>query len=502
VALEKTWDFFLESYREIVQLGLVGIVLEWDGHTFMPREAADNRGEQKALLATISKEKFLDPRFKDAVLELSQSWDLSDDQMCIVQRVKRELENAERIPLSLSKEIVIANEKCMNVWLEARKANDFKSVISPLKEVLRLKREEGRAKDRGDDPYDSLLDGFDEGLSAATLFSLFTPLEDELVKLHREALERCRKASQPKQPQVSKEGQLALYQYFLDVMHLPTSRSRVDLVPHPMAYTCGPRDQRVGVRLTSSDFSVSLSHFMHELGHVLYEDGFEEQYYFTPLGQYSTMSIHESQSLLWERYLGLGNSFSEYLSGVCRARNLGNFSAAEIYGSANWVEANPLRIESNELSYPLHIMIRFRLERAMILEDLPVEDLPALWAEMYEKLLGITPKNDSEGCMQDVHWFAGFQGYFPTYLLGAFSAAQLFDAYRNGHPSHDDDVRAGNFLPLLTWLREKVHRHGRRYLTAELIERATGKEFSSKSYLQNLREKFGSFPNYRSVIDD
>ncbi len=360
---------------------------------------------------------------------------------------------------------------------------------------MTLKREESERRGYADSPYDALLNVYEPGAAVAHLHPLFAALRDGLTAL----LRQVRAAPSPPDDRLLTQyfdpaQQVEFGRLALRAMGYDFQRGRLDLSAHPCTTAMHPTDVRVTTRVFERDFPSCLFSCLHEGGHGLYEQGLPREQYGTPLGQPLSLGIHESVSRLWENQVGRSKNFWTHFFPLLRQRfpaQLGAVSPDDFYAALNTVRPSPIRVEADEVTYNLHVMVRFDLERALLEQRIAVEDLPALWRESMRDYLGIVPERDAEGVLQDVHWAIGEFGYFPTYTLGNLYAAMWYEQARRDVPEMDDDIRRGHLHSLRDYLDRNIHRHGRRYSSAELLRRVTGHTLGVEPLLAYLRAKVG-----------
>jgi carboxypeptidase Taq len=410
--------------------------------------------------------------------------------------MRRRWVHATAVPATLVEALSKAGSACEMRWREARPKSDFKAVLPELERVLELVRETGKAKAErlGKTPYEALLDEYEPGGSVAAIDPLFAELAKVLPRLVEGALERQRQRPAPL-PLVGPfpiEAQRGLGRKFMERLGFDFAHGRLDQSLHPF---CGgtPDDVRLTTRYEESDFSRALMGVLHETGHALYERGLPDQWRRQPVGDARGMSLHESQSLLVEMQACRSREFVEFAAPLLRDTFHASgpaWEADNLYRLNTRVERSLIRVDADEVTYPAHVILRYRLERAMIGGDLALEDLPAAWNEGMRELIGVTPPDDRRGCLQDIHWYDGAWGYFPTYTLGAMTAAQLFDAAKRADPAILPAIARGDFAPLLAWLRANVHGKGSRYSTAEIITQATGRPLDARTYERHLETRY------------
>lgn len=477
--------------RETDHFQAAARLLQWDQETGMPAAGESGRAEVLASLARLVHERATSGHLRER-LERAERDATTPDEHRQCELVRQDLDRACAVPARLVEELVRATSLAQQEWARARKARDFAAFRPHLETIVRLKREEGAClAPEGGTPYDGLLSDYERGMRTSDWDALFGELERDLPGIVREAVEKQRES------RARVDACSALKGPFPRAIQLETSRrlaagigfdfeaGRLDLSTHPFSETVHVGDHRITTRIDESDLGGNIFSTLHEAGHALYEQGLPAELAGTPLGAYCSMSVHESQSRLWENLVGRSDAYweAEYPRLLKDYPTLGYVSQDLWIASVRRVQASLIRTESDEATYNLHVLARYRLERAMILGDLAPADLPGAWNEAYTNLLGVAPSHDGEGCLQDVHWSAGLFGYFPTYTLGNILSAQLYRAAER-------DGATAERATLLAWLRERVHAHGRRFETPELVRRATGETISSEAFLHHLRTRY------------
>lgn len=481
----------LKHLRESDHLLSAARLLQWDQETYMPSGGEAARAEVLSTLAKFAHERSVSAELSD-LAEKAKAEAATPDEKRQVELVGRELERARKIPSRLVEETTRATSLAQQTWSRAKKERDFKMFQAHLETVVKLKREEGSLlATAGGTAYDGLLSDYERGMDTADWTRLFDELEAELPAMVSEIVER-QKTSNERLDGIAglegpfpKDAQMEVCRKLAAALGYDFERGRLDLSAHPFSETVHAGDSRITTRIDESELTGSVYSTLHETGHALYEQGLPDDLSGTPLGAYCSMSVHESQSRLWENLVGRSDNFwQEQWSVLCDA--FPAFAKVEV---SDWVAHSRrvartfVRTESDEATYNLHVLVRFRLEKAMILGDLQVADLPGAWNEAYRKMLGIVPPHDALGCLQDVHWSAGMFGYFPTYTLGNLLSAQLFAAAAKAGATADRKA-------LLAWLRANVHAKARRYETPDLIEQATGGAPTAKHFLAHLRSRY------------
>jgi carboxypeptidase Taq len=487
-----------ERMTELTDLGRVHAMLFWDQNTMMPPNGAAARADHSATLEVISHGKLIDPeigRLLDALEPWARDEDPDSDPVRLIAAVKRDHEKAVRVPTELAAEMSHAGALGQQAWQESRAASDFSLFRDALERHVELRHRYVACFDGAEHPYDLLLDDFEPGLTTAELRPLFAALRDDLVELVAQAAGEDGQArndgvfSGPFEVDDQRRAVMAV----LEAVGFDPDGWRLDPAPHPFAQSLGPSDVRITTRYDLRDFGVAHFSALHEFGHGLYEAGIAPQLARSPLGQPVSLGIHESQSRLWENVVGRSRPFCGWVLPLLRD-NLGRgipaaVDADALYRAVNSVQRSLIRVNADETTYNLHIILRFELELALIEGALAVDDLPAAWNEGMSRLLGIEVPDDAQGVLQDVHWGAGLIGYFPTYTLGNLIAAQLWSRVQEDLPEIEQQLARGELVPLREWLREHIHRHGRKFPPRELLERVTGDTLRPEPFLGYLRAK-------------
>ncbi len=492
------------AYRELTELARDGGVLqsvaellEWDQEVCMPPGGNAHRAEQMALMAGLVHEKITSPRIGELLEECGQAaYPQGSAEAVNVREIGRRYRKKTLLPAKLVKELARVTANAHPVWVQARKDKDFALFRPHLERIVALKREQAEAVGYEQSPYDALLDDYEPDERTARLADLFGALAPELTKL----LGRIENA--PLKPDGSvvqrhfpESSQRSLGIEAARAIGFDFDCGRLDPVVHPFCLTVGPGDVRLTTRYNEDFFNEAFFGIMHETGHGLYEQGLPPADFGLPTGESISLGIHESQSRMWENCVGRSGAFWEFffprLAEVFADATSG-VAVENWLRAINQVQPSFIRVEADEVTYNLHIILRFELERALIEGTLAVADLPSAWNEKFSRMLGLTVPDDSLGVLQDVHWSAGLFGYFPTYCLGNLYAAQFFAAAREQVPSLEDSFAEGDFLPLLEWLREKIHGRGMSLPARELVREVSGQELSPSYLLDYLNGKFSA----------
>ena len=475
-------------------------LLRWDAAVMMPRGSADVRGEQLAALETEHHALLTTPKVA-RLLERAEAGasQLEDWPLANLHEMRRQRDHAIATPPSLIARLAKATSRAEVYWVEAKKANNFKILAPHLEEVVHLVRDKAAllGQARGLAPYDALVDGFTPGISTADIDTIFKALSRKLPSLINEAIE-----VQAANPPIALSGkfsvsrQRSLSTDVLKSLGFPFERGRLDESEHP--FTEGvPGDIRVTTRFDLSDPFSGLLGAIHETGHAMYDLGLPMKWRDQPVGRDRGLALEESQSLLFEMNLCRSRSFVKYLRPLLEKylQVTGpEWDEVNLYRHLIRVRRSLIRMDADELTYPVHIMLRYELEKKILEGSLPVADLPEAWNANLEQRLNIRPNGDVEGCLQDIHWAVGHFGYFPSYALGAVIAGQLNEAMRAAMPALDDEVAAGHFNGVMDWLRDNVHGVGARLPIQELIKQATGKPLTAAAYLRYLEAKYLEAP--------
>lgn len=484
---------FYARCEEIHDLQEIQQLLEWDQQVIMPRKGAEQRANQQAALAALAHRRLTDPAFGDLIFAVEAGPGCDGDVAADLREARRAHDRAVKIPEALVAERAKACALAQVAWEEAKAQDDFASFEPHVAKVLDLTRRVAEAVGT-ENRYDALLDEYEPGMTEAELKALFSDLRDRLVRLIDKILGAPRKPSQDVlRRHYPEAGQEAFGIRVAKDMGYDFDAGRLDRSVHP--FTSGTfGDVRITTRYDERYLGTALFGTLHEAGHALYEQGLDPARYKHPAGAYASLGLHESQSRFWENLIGRSMPFwrhylpvlQEHFPGVLDDVPVDAFCAA-----VNVCQPSLIRVEADEVTYNLHIILRFELESALVSGALGTKDLPAAWNEKMRAFLGIAPPSDQVGVLQDIHWSAGLFGYFPTYALGNLYAAQFMEVLRRDLPDLDGRLAEGDLLPVRAWLTEKVHRQGRRHLPQDLCQRITGRRLSADASMDYLAAKFG-----------
>ncbi len=488
-----------ERMGEFSDLQDAASLLGWDQQTMMPPRGAAGRAESLATLGKVSHEMFISADtgrvLEAAAGELDGDADGDSDDARLVKVVRRRWEKARRVPAELTAEIARAGSVGYEAWVSARENSDFAAFAPYLERNLELAHRYVECFDEFDSPYDVLLDDYEPGMKAAVVTRLFDELKGELVPLIATVAEHADGVDDSiLHRNVPTERQRALVLEVLGLMGFDRAAWRIDDAVHPFAAGLGAGDVRITTRWEEDFFPMSLYGAMHECGHGLYEAGIAPSLQRTTLHHGESLSMHESQSRMWENMVGRGRSFCGVLAPrIARlfGEALVDLDADALYRSVNRVNPSYIRVEADEATYGLHIVLRFELEQELIDGRLAVGELPEAWNARFEQYLGMVVRDDADGLLQDVHWAGGAIGYFPTYALGNLIAGQLWERAHADLPDLDAQLASGELAPLREWLREHVHRHGAKFSASELLDRVVGEPISVTPFVTYLKSKLG-----------
>jgi len=491
------------SYKKILELRRKSSLftslehlLDWDTETKLPKKGLSLRAEQRELLSSLNHQSQTSKSYRTCLsklIDLDSSEiltdDLSDEQIACVKQLRRDYLIHSKLPASFVKKEALLTASSTHIWAEARKNNDFKSYEKILKQIVDLSRKKADYLGYSDHPYDALADLFEPNIKTKEIHKLFAQIRQPLIDLAKKPQDIDTNFLYGK---FDENKQFELAKSLLEDMGLEKDKTRLDLSTHPFCMPINSNDVRLTTRTSPSEFFQNLSATLHEGGHALYELGLLDKYYGSPLGESISLGIHESQSKIWETCIGQSKPFWTYFYPKVQSAltPLKDISLDKFYRAINKIEPSLIRIHADEVTYNLHVILRFEIEVMLIEGSLSVANIPRVWQEKSHDLLGIVPKTDREGCLQDIHWSMGAFGYFPTYALGNFYANQFFAKFKETRPGYKKDLESGNLLIFKEWLNENIHQHGRRYTSKELIKRVTGKPLSSDAFLQYIDGKY------------
>lgn len=485
-----------QKLAELAYLRSTIAILDWDEQIYMPKKGAISRAGTVSYLSGLVHQKVLDldtdqllTRLHDAL----QAEKLDDLDAAIVREVWHDYSRAKKLPLDFVTEFARLSSEAHMAWEEARANEDFKNFQPCLEKILVMSQQEANYLGYTHSPYDALFDSYEPGMTTQELDPLFNELRQFLVPF----IQQLQHKGQPIDPKIL-EGHYPLdeqLQFNLKVaqaMGFDLEGGRIDTSTHPFSIHINPDDVRITTRYNESNLFESLSATIHEAGHALYEQGLQSDQFGTPLAEAGSYGLHESQSRLWENMVGLSRPFWDYYYPELQKhfpKPFNDIDLADFYRAINAVQPSLIRVEADEVTYNLHIILRYEIEKDLLEGQVKVADLPALWNEKVKEYFGLTVPNDTLGVLQDIHWTSGF-GYFPSYALGNLYAAQIYAAAEQAIPDLASHISTGQLLVLREWLRQQIHQHGRRHRTSDLLKAVTGEDPSSRHFVDYISKKY------------
>ena len=478
---------------EVFDLNSATALLSWDQNTYMPRAGAEARGQQMGTLGKIAHEMFTSDKVGKLLDELKDAFPVGSDEAALIKVTRRDYEKRTRVPSEFVAEQAQVTAAAHEGWMEGRIKSDY-SIFEPhLAKVLDLTNRYIEFFPKSDHPYDILLDDYEPGMKTADVQTIFARLRKEQVELLRAIASKRQVDDSFLHLKYPEAKQRAFGEKVITAFGFDPNKNRQDKSPHPFCTSFSINDVRITTRYQEDFFNPYLFGAMHETGHALYEGGVNPAYERTPLASGASLGVHESQSRMWENLVGRSLRFWEHFYPELQKTfptQLGNVSLRKFYKAINKVEPSLIRVEADEATYNMHIMLRLEIEIAMVEGAVALRDLPALWNARMKEYLGVVPPNDAQGVLQDIHWSFGGIGYFSTYSLGNLISAQLWEKINKDLPDLSAQIRKGQFGALLGWLRENVHQYGRKYEPQELVKKVTGSKIDPAPYLRYLKAKF------------
>lgn len=494
--MEEKLQELKEKLAVIIDLGNASSVLEWDQLTYMPPGGAESRGNQLGTLQSIAHAKFVSDEMGQLLEDLQPYLDELDpdsDEARLIQVTKREYEKKAKVPSEYVAEFSRVTSRAHGAWEEARENDDFSHFQPHLEKIVDMRREYADFFAPYDHVYDPLLDIYEPGMKTETVREIFAELRPLQVELIQRIEEQDQVEDGFLHQHFDEKKQWDFGEEVVTEFGYDWKRGRQDKATHPFTIHFGIGDVRITTRINPEFLNSGLFSTLHEGGHAIYEQGVSPELERTPLATGASLAIHESQSRMYENLIGRSYPFWSHFYPRLQEifpSQLGNVDLDTFYRGINKVEPSLIRVEADEATYNLHVMLRLELEIALMEQQLEVSDLPEAWNARMEEYLGITPPNDREGVLQDVHWSSGLFGYFSTYSLGNLISVQLWEKLNQDVPDLQDQIREGEFSALLSWLRDNIHRHGKKYQPQELVKRATGSGIDPAPYMGYLEDKF------------
>ncbi len=484
----------LNKYKQIWSLGYAMSLIEWDMETYMPPEGIAERGTANSQLAVLQHKLLLSPDFQELVEKAKGKEGLSDQEKGVIRVLGREVERARKLPERLIAELREVTTKAHEAWVISREKKEAEPFLSYLDKIVALEREMADKLGYEEHPYDALMDYFEEGFTTKKADEMFTAILPTLKKslekvMNDETFPRCHYLETFRY-EISKAERIN--RKILETVGFPKSRARLDVSAHPFTISIGLKDVRITTRYEGFDIRRTILSTVHEFGHALYELQIDEALSGTPIGTGVSMGVHESQSRFWENVLGRSRAFSAIIGELLRGEfpELKDYSDGEIYRYVNLVRPSLIRVDADELTYNFHIALRFEIEKRLIAGEVKVSDVPELWNNMMESMLGVRPRNFAEGFLQDIHWSQGSIGYFPSYSLGTVLAAQIGAKMESDMGKLGEIIERRDFGAVREWLREKIHRFGSTYAPRELLKNSLGEDVNPSYFAKYIEEKY------------
>jgi len=492
---QQQYQLYKETLQKIADVKYASAVLQWDQETYLPPKGNEIRGRQIATLSEVAHQQFTDEKLSALLNELNSSNKLNERQQKNVQLTLEDYNRNKKFSNDFVRKMSETVNKSFHAWIQARKENSFAVFQPSLHEVIQLKKQEADILGYEQHPYNALMNDYDKGLTVAIVDKIFTGIRPKLKQL----LDMI----QSKQPvdasflhqPFDKDVQWKFGVEILKRMHFDWQSGRQDISEHPFTTSFNNADVRVTTRIDENNFSNMVWSCIHEGGHALYEQGLPTDEYGLPLGEACSLSIHESQSRLWENCIGRGLAFWQHNFSLLQSffpKQLNGISVEEFYRAINKVQPSLIRTEADELTYHFHVMIRYEIEKKLIEGSIETKDIPAYWNEQYNKNLGVIVQDDKQGCLQDVHWSHGSFGYFATYTLGSMYAAQLYAAIMKDKASVEKELSEGNNELILNWLKNKIYHYGRYFTSEELCTKATGEPLNPDYFIEYATKKYSN----------
>ena len=494
--MTAAFEQLCDHARETAKLESIKELIEWDERTYMPPAAGEYRAEQIAYLSRLVHQRKTDPQIHDWLEALASdplAEDVHSDAGTTIRQLRRQYDQLTKLPTTLVEELTRLAVLGQQAWVEAREKDDFGRFQPLLEKIVELKRQEAEALGYEDSPYDALLDQYEPHAKTKDVAATLEGLREALVPLIGAIRDSGKQAPvdilHRKYPV---DQQAAFGQAAAQAIGFDFGSGRLDVTHHPFCTGVGPRDSRITTRYDENFVGSAFFGTLHEAGHGIYDQGLRTELYGLPPGSYVSLGIHESQSRMWENFVGRSHAFWQHFYPQAQSAfpaALANVTLDDFFFAVNDVRSSLIRVEADEATYNLHIIIRFELEQALVTGDLAVADLPHAWNEKYQTYLGIAPPSNADGVLQDIHWSAALFGYFPTYSLGNLYAAQFFRKADQDLGGLQTQFAKGEFAPLKQWLNEKIHQPGQCYTAADLLKKTVGEPLHHEALMQHLHAK-------------
>lgn len=505
VNMEKKDDAFNDLHlvsREARVLGGISHLLDWDQETYMPAGASEIRAEQLKVIAGLIHQIKTGKKFSDSLSKLIDIKTgkvlvrgLAANKTAALKEWRKEYIKAKALPKFFVEDYAQMSSQAILVWRSAKQNNSFKTFSPYLEKLINMARKKADYLGYKDHPYDALIDEYEPETPSKEIEVVFTSLKKSIVALLKKIGKVKQIDDSPIHGNFPHDKQIEFANRILHDMGYDKHHGRLDFSSHPFSSAPHPTDSRITTRFHPTSLMSCISVILHEAGHALYEMGLPPEHYGNPLGDFVSLGIHESQSRWWETRIGQSKPFWNHYLPILQKQFGGKLNKVDIdqfYRMINKVEPSLIRVEADEVTYSLHVILRFEMEKALIEGSLKVSDIPEMWNSKMKELLGLTPVDDREGCLQDIHWAMGAYGYFPTYSLGNLYASHFFEAFAKKHTDWEKRVARGDLLFIKEWLNENIHAHGKHYTSLELLKKVTGKPFSADAFTTYLNKKYGA----------
>lgn len=489
---KNLYEEYKAKMQKIADVKYGAAVLQWDQETYLPENGADRRGAQISTLTEIAHQLFTDEKTGILLNQLIDKEDLSENEKSNIKLSLEDYSRNKKLSSDFVRKMSEAIHKGYHNWARAKKENSFEIFENSLSEIVDFKKQEADLLGYQHHPYNALMNDYDKGLTVQITDVIFDNLKPELIKL----LDKIKNKPQPNNDFLYKKYDKTKQWNFgielLKQIGFDFNSGRQDISLHPFTTNFNSRDVRVTTRIDEQYLGNMTWSCLHEGGHALYEQGLPDNEYGLPLSEYCSLSIHESQSRLWENAIGRGSNFWQHNFSLLKAffpKQLSEIDVDTFYKGINKVTPSLIRTEADEITYHFHVIIRYEIEKLLIEGSLKTKDIPAYWNEMYKKYLGVVVPDDATGCLQDIHWSHGSFGYFATYSLGSLYASQFYATINQQIPDVEESVRQGNTAPILKWLRSNIHQYGRKYNSEELCKKITGETLNTKHFITYATKK-------------
>ncbi len=489
----ELYNEYKTKMQKIADVKYASAVLQWDQETYLPPKGNDTRGRQIATLSEIAHQQFTDEKLGMLLNELIHKDDLSDRQQKNIQLTLEDYNRNKKFSSDFVRKMSESVNKSFHAWIQARKENSFGIFQQPLHDLIELKKQEADILGFEHHPYNALMNDYDKGLTIEIVDKVFSGIRVDLKKLLDTIQQKKQTDHSFLHQHFEKDQQWKFGLEILKQMNFDFDAGRQDISEHPFTTSFNHNDVRVTTRIDENNFSNMVWSCIHEGGHALYEQGLPEEEYGLPLGEACSLSIHESQSRLWENCIGRSFPFWQHNFSFLQSffpKQLNGISVEQFYKAINTVQPSLIRTEADEITYHFHVMIRYEIEKKLIEGSISAKDIPAFWNEQYLKTLGVVVPDDKRGCLQDVHWSHGSFGYFATYSLGSMYAAQLYAAINKTGGSIEKDIALGNNEKIHSWLKQQIYPYGRYYTSEELCKKATGAALNPEYFIQYATKKY------------